>query len=113
MINKVFAASTAAPNVNAAGVLQLQDTVQRIINLSVEIAFIAILFMLMWGGIKYITSGGDSKNIEEANRIVTWALLGVLFLVIAFLVLRVVYAFTGVNVIQFCIGFKGALTGCG
>lgn len=109
MYQTVYAASTIpAPPAGAAGVQQLQDLIQRIINISVELAFIASLIVLAWGGIKYITSGGDAKNIENANRTVEWALLGILFLVIAFLVLLVIKAFTGVNVLNFCIGFPGA-----
>lgn len=113
MVSTVYAAAPIASEQHVAGVVQLQEMVQRVTSLSIGIAFIAILFMLFWGGIKYLTSGGDSKSVEEANRTVTWALLGVLFLVVAFLVLRVVTVFTGVDVLHFCIGFPGAGTGCG
>jgi TRAP-type C4-dicarboxylate transport system permease small subunit len=109
MIKEVFAVS--AP-VEAAGVVQIQQLIQRITNIVVDLAFVTVLIVLFWGGIKYLASGGDPKNIEEANRIVTWALLGIVFLALAFLILRLVEAFTGVPVTKFCIGFPGAGTGC-
>lgn len=88
-----------------AGVVQLQQLIQRIINLLVEAAFIALTVMLLWAGIQFLTSGGDAKVLGRASQTVTWALLGILFLGIAWLILKLIEAFTGVNVTEFCIGF--------
>ncbi len=95
-----------------AGVVQLQQLVVRLINLAVYAAFVLVLIMLIWAGIRYLTSGGDSKALASAGQTITWALLGILFLVIAWLVVRLIEAFTGVPVTQFCIGFPGSLNSC-
>lgn len=107
-----FASPVYADNPGPAGVLQLQQLIQRLINIIVAFAFMAAIAMVAWGGIKYITSGGDPKSVGPAKDIITWALVGLLFLVIAIVVLRIIAAFTGVNILQFCIGFPGAITGC-
>lgn len=100
-------------DVGPAGVKQLQELVLRIINLSVPLAFVALTVMLFWAGIKFITSSGEAKPLQAAWQAVTWALLGILFLALAGLILRLVEAFTGVAVFsQFCIGFVGSDTGC-
>lgn len=91
----------------AAGVGQLQELVQRIINLSVGLAFIILTVMLVVAGIRYLTSGGDPKGLSAASNALTWALLGMLFLVIAWLILLLIKAFTGVDVTIFCISFTG------
>lgn len=88
------------------GLSQLQNLIQRIINLSIGAAFIALIIMLVVGGIKYLTSGGEPKQISSANNTLTWALLGIVFLVIAWLILLLIKAFTGVEVTKFCLGFK-------
>src|SRR3972149_4447789 len=88
-----------------AGATQLEQLVQRIINLSVGGAFIALTVVLVWAGIKYLTSGGDPKSVSSAHSTVTWALLGILFLAIAWLILKLIAAFTGVDVTKFCISF--------
>ena len=88
-----------------AGIVQLQALVLRLINVSVGIAFIAVTVMLVFGGIKFITSGGDAKALGSAGQTITWALLGILFLVLAWLVLKLTEAFTGVKVTDFCVGF--------
>ncbi len=97
---------------NPAGVLQLQETLQRIINLGVGFAFIALTVYLIWGGIKYITSGGDPKKLGQAHQTMTWALLGILFLAIIWTVLILIENFTGVKITHICIGFPGAQTNC-
>lgn len=95
----------------AAGILQLQELILRIINISVRAAFIVVLVVLIWAGIKYLTSGGDSKSISSAGLTITWALLGLLFLALAWLILKLVAAYTGVDVTLFCLGFSGSETG--
>ncbi|MCL5784434.1 MAG: pilin [Patescibacteria group bacterium] len=93
------------PGPGPAGLQQLQELIQRLINLSVGLAVIALTVMLVVGGIKYLTSGGEPKAISSANSTLTWALLGFLFLILAWLVLKLIEAFTGVPVTKFCLGF--------
>lgn len=99
-------------DVGPAGIFQIQEIIQRLINVSVTLAFFATTAMLVWGAIKFVTSGGEPKAIQEAWQVITWALLGILFLVIAWLTLLVIKAFTGADVTQFCLGFPGAPTNC-
>lgn len=97
----------------AAGVLQIQELLTRFINISVIIAFMALTVWLVWSAIKlFITSGGEPKAIQQAWQSVTWAFLGILFLVLGWLALRLIFAFTGVDVTTFCFGFPGAPTEC-
>lgn len=86
---------------DAAGLIQIEDIFQRVVQLFAGGAFIALFVMLTWAGIKYITSGGEPKALQSAHQSVTWALLGILFLIIAWLVLRLIEAFTGVTVTVF------------
>lgn len=92
-------------NPGPAGIEQLQQVFQRVINLSVGIVLIILTIMLVVGGIKYLTSGGEPKAISSASSTLTWALLGVFFLVIAWIALKIIEALTGVPVTKFCIGF--------
>lgn len=89
----------------AAGLPQLQQLFQRLINLSVGIAFIATTIMLVVAGIRYITSGGEPKSLAAAHQTVTWALLGIIFMASAWLILKLIEAFSGVRVTDFCLGF--------
>ncbi len=95
-----------------AGVLQLQELVRRIINISVGLGFMFVAVMLVVAGIKYLTSGGEPKALGSAAGTVTWALLGALFLALAWIILLLIRALTGVDVLNFCIGFPGVTTAC-
>lgn len=99
-------------NPGPAGLIQFQELIQRIINLSVGAAFLALTVMLVIAAIKFLTSGGEPKPLQSATQTVTWALLGILFLAIAWLILKLIEAFTGVQVTKFCLGFPGAPTNC-
>ncbi len=94
-----------------AGLTDIQDLFKQILNVSVGLSFIALVVMLTWAGIRFLTSGGEPNAIKSASQTVTWALLGMLFLVIAWLVLQLIGAFTGVNVTVFDIKTL-CLTGC-
>ncbi len=87
-----------------AGLQQLQDMVQRIISIFVAISFIALVIVLVVAGFKFLTSGGEPKTLQSAQQALTWAILGILFLVIAWLILQLIKAFTGVDVTTFNLG---------
>lgn len=88
-----------------AGRTQLTELVQRIINISVGIAFVALTAILFIAGVKFLTSGGDPKTIQSAQQTITWALLGCFFLALAWVILLLIRAGTGVDVTKFTIGF--------
>lgn len=92
-----------------AGVQDLQRILERLPNVGVALAFIALTGVLVWAGIKFLTSGGDAKQVQSAYDIVTWAVLGVFFLAVAWLVLLLIENFTGVEITKFCIGFNCGL----
>lgn len=89
-----------------AGLQQLQELFVRIISLSAGLAFVVVLIMLIVTALKYLVSGGEPKALSAANSSLTWTLLGIVFLILAWLVLKLIEAFTGVEVTKFCLGFK-------
>lgn len=80
----------------AAGLTQIEEVFRNVIKISVGGAFIALFVVLVWAGIKFLTSGGEPKALESARDAVTWALLGILFLALAWLILKLIAAFTGI-----------------
>lgn len=93
----------------AAGLQELENLFTRIISIFVGLAFVALVIVLVYGGIRFLTSGGDPKALKAGSDTFTWALLGMLFLVIAWLILQLIEAFTGVKVTAFDI--KGLCPG--
>ena len=86
---------------DCAGLIQLEALFKQIVSISVGLAFIALVVVLIWAGIRFLTSGGEPNAIKSASQTVTWGLLGILFLVIAWLVLQLIGVFTGFPVTTF------------
>lgn len=75
----------------------LEAIFENVLNIAIGIAGVALFIMLIVGGFKYITSGGDSKAAASAQQTITWAILGLALLASAYLILRLIANFTGVQ----------------
>lgn len=73
---------------------------QNVINASLAIAGIAAVFLIVFSGIQYIMSRGDKERIEEARKRLTWAIIGLIFIVSSFLIITFISQFTGVGLNQ-------------
>lgn len=60
---------------------------KQVTNTILYIVGIIAVIMLIIGGIRYVTSGGDSKKVTDAKNTVLYAIIG---LVIAFLAFAIV-----------------------
>lgn len=83
------------------GLPQIEDTVKQIISVTVPLAFVVLVTVLFIAGIKFLTSGGEAKALQSASLTATWALLGILFLAIIWLILQLIKVFTGIDVTTF------------
>ena len=61
------------------------------------LAGIALFVMLCIGGFRYLTSGGDPKAAESARHTMTYALLGIGLMGVAYVVFLLIGEFTGVE----------------
>lgn len=84
-----------------AGLAEFEATVGHLVSVIVGLAFVATLVLLIMAGFKYLTSGGEPKAIAAAHQTTTWALLGILFMAIAWLILQLIESFTGIKVTIF------------
>jgi hypothetical protein len=61
----------------------LAHVMRTIINIfSVIVGFIAVI-MIIIGGVRYITSGGDSGNISAAKNTIIYAVIGLIIVALA------------------------------
>lgn len=87
-----------------AGLKQIEDLFSQLIKISVAAGFVLLVVMLVYGGIRFLVSGGEAKNLKPASETITWALLGIIFLILAWLILLLIKSFTGVDVTTFNVG---------
>lgn len=71
--------------------------IQAFVGLVGLAAFITILM----GGFQLITSGGDAKASSSAKNSITFGIIGIALIVASIFILRFIYIFTGVNVLNF------------
>lgn len=77
--------SLCNPNTNNLG-----DLIGRIIDyLLIAAAIIAVIF-LIWGGIRWIMSGGDKAKVEAARNSVIGAIIGLIIVFAAYFIIDVV-----------------------
>lgn len=73
--------------------------IQNVIFWLLVFAGTAALVLLIIGGIKFITSGGDPKQTEGARKTLTFAILGLVLILLSFAILRFIAQTTGLKCI--------------
>lgn len=84
----------------------LEGVFENVIQVVLGLAGIVLFIMLIMGGFRFITAGGDPKAIESAKKTLTYAIGGIVLIALSFLILRFISTFTGVDVTLFQI-FQG------
>ena len=75
----------------------------NIAQVVIYFAGIVFFFMFISGGFQYLTSGGDPKKTAKATSTLTMSIVGIVGVIIAFLIMKFIQKFTGVNVVDFII----------
>jgi hypothetical protein len=79
--------------------LQFGDLIRLGINLVLIIAAVSFFFILVIGGIKWITSGGDKGKTESARAQITAAFIGLLLVFAAWAILALLGAIFDINLV--------------
>lgn len=86
--------SCATDPTNCAQGANASDRVNRIIRLVINIFSLIVgviaVIMIIIGGLKYITSGGDSGNITGAKNTILYAIIGLVVVALAQIIVRFV-----------------------
>lgn len=84
-----------------ATIKDLEVVFGNVVRAALGFAGIALFILLIVGGFRYITSGGDPKATEGAQKTITSAIVGLILVLLAYLVLVLIKTITGVDVTQF------------
>lgn len=61
---------------------------QAVTNWGVGLAGTVALIYFIWGGIQYLTSAGNSGQIDKAKQTMTWSLIGLVVVISAYALVR-------------------------
>ena len=77
----------------------LTTTLPAIITYLLIGATLLALAFLIYGGIRWITSGGDKAGVEAARKTITYAIVGLVITFLAFFIVNMIGAFFGVKLL--------------
>lgn len=86
---------------------------QTLITIAFIVATLIALAFLIFGGIKWIMSGGDKAGVEGARNMIVAALVGLVIVFLSYLLLNIVFSFFGLSFGDFTFPALGLQTGTG
>lgn len=97
-----FATGQSTITVTQPATMKITD-VGTLISGAIGAAFIVagliVFAFLVWGGIQWITAGGDKANIEAARGRITSALVGLAIIASAYAIVRLLEYFFGYSIL--------------
>lgn len=74
--------------------------IKNIITAALTFAGVIALVLLIYAGAMYILSKGDPQKVESAKKTFTWAIVGLLIILLSFFIVGMISYLTGVDQIQ-------------
>lgn len=75
----------------------LQCLLGNVLTVAITVIGLAAFVMLIFGAFGYMLSGGNSKGTENARNTITFAIVGIVVALSAFIILNLIANFTGLN----------------
>ena len=70
---------------------RVEQIVRLVINILSWVVGIIAVVMIIIGGLRYITSGGDSGNVTSAKNTILYAIVGLVIVALAQVIVRFVF----------------------
>lgn len=94
------------PLTTTDGVGGLDTYIGNILNALIPILGITTFIMVIVGGFTLLSSSGNPENVKKGQQIVTFAVIGLILTIVAWLTLRAIETITGAPVTKFNLEFK-------
>lgn len=83
-LNAPSGGTCTASNTNTSGATtKVNSLVHDIINIFSWVVGVVSVIMIIVGGFRYITSGGDSNNVSAAKNTIIYAIIGLIIVALA------------------------------
>jgi len=91
-----FAQGVTMPTKGGAyGFPSIDSAIRSVINLALFFSLVLVLVYLVWGGVQWITAGGDKQGTEAARGKITGAVVGIIIVAVAFAIYQLLFTFIG------------------
>lgn len=79
---------TSGANKADTGPNSLTDQIRSITNVLLFVLGAVAVIMIIIGGFKYVTSNGDSNNIQSAKNTILYAIIGIIVAIMAYAIVN-------------------------
>lgn len=86
---------TGLEDTDVATFQSLETLFSNLVTGVVSLAGVAVFVMLLVSGFTFLFAGGDAKKLEQARGTFSAAIIGLVVIVSAYLILRIIGVFTG------------------
>lgn len=105
LVTKALAQAPGAPDLSIGKPENVQITnigtlIRGAVQGALLIAALLVFAYLIWGGIQWITSGGDKGKTQEARDRITNALVGLAVVASAWAVMLIIQYFFGISILD-------------
>jgi len=97
--NQLLALNLGRHNIPSSGI-SLANTISVFVTIFLTFVSVLAIIFLILGGIHYITSSGDPKQIKSAKDQLTYAVVGLVVAIMSFAVVNVLSKFFGVDLLK-------------
>lgn len=85
--------------------ITFEGVIQALISLVLIVAALIFFFMLVLGGVRWITSGGNKEQTEAARSQLTAAIIGIVIVFSAWAIIQIIQRFFGITIMGGGAGF--------
>ena len=79
--------------------MTVSSIVSGAISLVLLVVALVFFFVLIMGGLRWVMSGGDQKNVEAARNQITNALIGLAIVFATFAIMRLIGVIFGIDIL--------------
>ncbi|MEA2020228.1 MAG: hypothetical protein U9M98_00655 [Patescibacteria group bacterium] len=83
---------------NPTGFNTIGDVIGTVLLNVFIIAGLLLFFYLIFGGFKYLTAGGNEDAVEQAQKVITTAIIGFVIIFMSYWIMWIIQTIFGVNV---------------
>ena len=100
LIGTVYAQDISAVGPEVTSFPDLGQLMASGLQIALLAAGLIVLVMVIWGGIQYVTSGGDKELAQAAQKRITAALVGLVIVVAAYAIALILEKVLGIRIVS-------------
>lgn len=99
IISQVYAETIGVPQPAGFNITDIGKLISSLIAITLIIAGILTFAFLVWGGVEWLTSGGDKGRTENARNRITAALVGLAIVAASYAIMQLIQNFFGLGAV--------------